>query len=38
VRLQHERKVGQVACGMPNGKDGGHGSILLDAKAVIYNS
>ena len=37
MRLQHGRKIGQVTRGMPNGKDGGHDSILLDATAVIYN-
>jgi hypothetical protein len=28
--LQDGREIGQVARGMPNGKDGGHDSILLD--------
>jgi hypothetical protein len=31
MRLHDGREIGQVACGMSNGKDGGHGSILLDA-------
>jgi hypothetical protein len=30
VRLQDRREIGQVARGMPNGEDGGHGLILLD--------
>jgi hypothetical protein len=38
MRLQHGRKISEVARGMPNGKDGGHDSILLDVKPVIYNS
>lgn len=38
VRLQDGREIGEVARGMPNCKDGGHESILLDAKAVIYNA
>jgi leucyl aminopeptidase (aminopeptidase T) len=30
MRLQDGREIGEVARGMPNGKDGGHDSILLD--------
>jgi hypothetical protein len=31
MRLQGRGEIGEVARGMPNSKDGGHDSILLDA-------
>jgi hypothetical protein len=37
MRLQDGRKIREVTRGVPDGKDGGHVSILLDASSVIYN-